>query len=85
MLKIFLKGPSGNEVMLNRAQLAVVMPLLNRRTPRHRLNSKCLEALLAAGIPPDFKSVSGTTIRTSYVCSKKPFNLAIPSLGAYND
>lgn len=55
MLKIFLQGPNGAEAMLNQKQLNVVMPLISKRISRKRLNTQALEALLAAGIPPDFK------------------------------
>lgn len=61
MLKIFLEGPDGTQALLNQKQLDIVTPLINKRLSRKQLNKKALEALLAAGMPPDFKAAQTET------------------------
>lgn len=64
MLKIFLEGSNGTQALLNQNQLDIVTPLINKRLSRKQLNKKALEALLAAGMPPDFKAAEGEVTPT---------------------
>jgi hypothetical protein len=59
---LFIKSPDGaQQVELTQEQINVIVPLLNQRIPRKKMNQACLDALEAAGVPAKFESVSGSS------------------------
>lgn len=55
VMGLWIKSPDGKQkVELTQEQINVIVPLMNQRIPRKRMNQACLDALEAEGLPAQF-------------------------------